>query len=566
MSSSASSSHPWHIFRKLGFAVRESWQQGYTGQDFRSDCIAGLITGTVAVPLGMALAIASGVQPQNGLYTVIVAGLLAGLLGGSRFSVTGPTAAFVGLLLPVVLQHGIQGLFLAGAMAGVMLLLMGLSGLGRWVRLLPFPVMTGFTSGIALVIATLQVKDFLGLKIVGQQETYAGKIQALWQALPSWSWTETSVATLTLAVLFLWPRVSKKVPAPIVALSLSSLLVFGLSQYLPSFHVMTVGDRFQTLINGEMIRGIPQSLPVFDMSWSHVGWAEIHALLPSAFAIALLGAIESLLCSVIADGMTQTRHDPDAELMAMGVANIIAPMFGAIPATGALARTATNIRFGARSPLATMIHALFALLTLVVLAPWLAYLPMAALAALLLLVAYNMSEMHNFKRILRIAPRSDIAVLMASFVLTVSYDMTIGVGGGLGLAALLFLRRISRSSSGKYHSHQQPQEVARMPEQTVLYEISGPLFFGAAEQAMQALNLVLDEAQQVVIDLSRVPTLDVSGYVILESSLEQIQKTGRKVILLGLQGQPMRFLRRSQFLLSHPDVRVIQSLNELTQA
>jgi SulP family sulfate permease len=530
---------------RLGTALRGALRHGYSARDLRSDLLAGVVVGIVALPLSMALAVASGVAPQYGLYTAIVAGAVVAGLGGSMVQVCGPTAAFVVLLAPISARFGLAGLLLAGAMAGVLLVVMGAARLGGLIQFVPYPVTTGFTAGIAVVIATLQLKDFFGLTVATMPEHYLGKVAALAQALPTLRWPDLAIGLFTLAVLLVWPRVTRKVPGPLIALGLAGVLAALLARWVPGFSVATILSRFQD--------GIPQLPPLPRLPWHLPGpegkpvalsFGLIRALIPSAFAIAMLGAIESLLSAVVADGMTGGSHDPDAELVALGIGNIVAPFFGGIAATGALARTATNVRSGARSPLAAIFHALFVLLAVLLLAPILNYLPMASLAALLLIVAWNMSEVKHFVHAVRVAPRSDVVVLLTCFILTVVFDMVVAVTVGVVLAALLFMRRMAEVSNVRLVS-QHPIAKAGMPKDVLIYEIAGPLFFGAAQKAMGALQRVPTGIKVVVLDLVSVPVMDATGLVCLESTVSRLHDLGMFVVLGGVQAQPLRVLARS---------------------
>lgn len=544
-------------------ALRDKWKEGYSLVDLRHDLMAGIVVGMVAVPLGMALAIASGVPPQHGLYTVIVGGALVALLGGSRFQVTGPTAAFVVILAPIAQQFGLPGLLISGLMAGILLIILGLARLGRWIQYIPYPVTTGFTAGIAVVIATLQLKDFLGLKIAEMPEGYFQKWGALFSARATVSWPELGIALLTLFLLLAWPRVSKRVPAPLFALTFVSIFVAALKTRYPGLEIATVSSRFH----------IPESLPLFTFPWLlpdtdgqsfQVSLDVIQALIPSAFAISILGAIESLLSAVVADGMARTKHDPDAELIALGTGNIICPFFGGIAATGAIARTATNIRFGAKSPISAVIHSIFALLVVAFLAPWIGYLPMAALAALLMLVAYNMSEIKHFLHILRVAPASDVTVLLLCFSLTVVFDMVVGVTVGVVLAALLFMRRMAETTSAQVHLEATNLHMTlQVPNDVLVYEIAGPLFFGAAESAVEAISGITDRVRTVIFVMKDVPVMDVTGLVALESAIRKLTAHDRQVYLVGVRKQPMELLARSD-LLKHPETT--QLFPDLQQA
>lgn len=555
----------------IGVALRERLREGYGLGDFKSDLMAGLVVGLVAIPLGMGLAIASGVAPQYGLYTVIVAGFLVALLGGSRFNVTGPTAAFVVILTPVAQKYGLGGLLTAGAMAGVILLVLGVTGLGQAIKMIPHPVTTGFTSGIAVVIATIQLEDFFGLQLGSSSTHFLDRVLAILSAAPSWSLTETAIAVSTLILLLLWPRVSKRVPAPLVALSVVSFAVFLIQALYPSIEVSTIGNQFASYVGDKLVPGIPQSLPGFNWPWVHgsaesggfaITYDTVEALFPAAIAIALLGAIESLLCAVVADGITQTKHDPDAELIALGTANMITPFFGGIAATGAIARTATNIRFGAQSPIASMIHALVTLVVMILFAPFVAYLPMAAIAALLMLVAYNMSEAKNFIHIIKVAPKGDVAVLICCFVLTVVFDMIVGVTIGVALAALLFMQRMANLSSGKVLEGPFHRLPYQLPKEVVLYEVAGPLFFGAAGRAMSNIHAITDRVEVVIFDLADVPVMDVTGLVAFESAIDRLLKYDKYVILSNLNRQPEALLEKAGVInKEQPNVKVIPSLD-----
>ncbi|RPH55712.1 C4-dicarboxylic acid transporter DauA [bacterium] len=538
-----------------GTALRAALRHGgYTAKDLRSDILAGIVVGIVALPLSMALAVASGVAPQYGLYTAIIGGGVIAILGGSMVQVSGPTAAFVVLLAPISAQYGVGGLVLATFMAGVLLMGLGVARLGSLIQFVPYPVTTGFTAGIAVVIATLQLKDFLGLSVARMPEHYLERVGALAQALPSFRWQDLVVGAFTLAILLFWPKITRKVPAPLIGLTLGGALAALLTLWLPGFEVATIQSRFQYTIGGITHGGIPQLPPLPVLPWNLPGpdgqplglsFQLIRALAPSAFAIAMLGAIESLLSAVVADGMTGGSHDPDAELLAQGTGNLVAPFFGGIAATGALARTATNIRSGARSPIAAVVHSLFVLLAVLLLAPVLGYLPMASLAALLLIVAWNMSEAKHFVHALRVAPRSDILVLLTCFGLTVVFDMVVSVTVGILLAALLFMKRMAEVSGARLVD-QHPIATEGLPKDVLIYEVSGPLFFGAAQRAMNALHrTAMSGVSVMVFDLTSVPAMDATGLVSLESAIDRLHALGVFVVLGGVQSQPLRVLARS---------------------
>jgi len=548
--------------------LRGTIRAGYGAADLRADLLAGAVVGIVALPLAMALAIASGVPPQQGLYTAIVAGGLIALLGGSRSNVSGPTAAFVVVLAPISARLGLSGLLLATMLAGLALIAMGLLRLGRLIQFIPYPVTTGFTAGIAVVIATLQIPDALGLRLTGRPEHYTDRLAAIVAAWPTLRWTELAFAAGTLVLLLAWPRITRRVPAPLVALTLAALAAWLLSRAAPGFGVDTIGTRFSGIPRAPPSLALPWTLPGPTGEAPDLGLGLLHALLGPALAIAMLGAIESLLCAVVADGMAGTRHDPDAELLAQGLGNLVAPLFGGIAATGAIARTATNVRAGARSPLAAVFHALFVLAAVLALAPLLDWLPMASLAALLLVVAWNMSEARHFVHILRVAPKSDTTVLLTCFLLTVAFDMVVAVSVGIVLAALLFMRRmaeIAHVNPEQGGSHRHPD----VPADVVVYEIAGPLFFGAAEKAVSALQRSQSRARAIILDLQDVPAMDVTGLVALESSLDRLQRLGVFVVLAGARPQPARVLARAG-IAAVPGrlalVRDLQAASELVRA
>lgn len=541
----------------LAIALRAALAEGYGPTDLRRDVLAGLVVGLVALPLSMALAIASGVPPQFGLYTAIVAGLLIAALGGSRVQVSGPTAAFVVLLAPVSAKYGLGGLALATQMAGLLLLVFGLARFGRFIEFIPYPVTTGFTSGIAVVIATLQLKDCLGLTVAHMPESFPSRVIALWHALPTSRWPDAIAAGATLAVLVLLPRFTKRIPAPLVALPAAALGAYIVGRVWPAYSVATIQDRFSYVLDGVTRPGIPQLAPHFAWPWQLPGpdgaplkltLELVRALAGSAFAIAILGAIESLLSAVVADGMTGHKHDPDAELIAQGAGNLAAPFFGGFAATGAIARTATNIRAGARSPIAAMVHAVFILLAILLLAPLLGYLPMASMGALLLVVAWNMAEVRHVAYVLRIAPRNDVLVLITCFSLTVVFDMVVSVTVGVMLAALMFMQRMAEVSGVRLLGEEHPAVQLPLPKGVMVYEMAGPLFFGAAQKAFSSLKAIGREVRCVVLNMTDVPTIDATGLVNLESAISRLHSMRVVVILAGVRGQPAEALERAEIV------------------
>jgi SulP family sulfate permease len=523
-----------------GSALLGAWREGYSLAKLKRDVMAGLTIGVVAIPLSMALAIATGVPPQHGLYTAIVAGAVIALTGGSRFNISGPTAAFVVILFPIVANHGLGGLLIATLMAGAILVALGISRLGSLIQYVPYPVILGFTAGIGVVIALLQVPDFLGLVGVELGDDTLHNLILIGRALPSLTPAEVSVGVITLATLLVWPRFKTPVPAPLVGLAVGTLAAM-LMLMLGGIEVDTIASRFSWEFQGESGSGIPPFAPSFVAPWHlpgadgtplEINFALIQALLGPALAIALLAAIESLLCAVVADGLTRTRHDPNAELIGQGLGNLIVPFFGGITATAALARTATNIKSGAFSPIAAVVHSLVVLLAVVALAGVLGYVPMAALAALLFIIAWNMSEARHFVHTLKSAPASDVWVLVICFALTVIFDMVIAVAVGIGLAAALFIRRMAQLTHTQRLAT--PSTGEHFPPEVALYKISGPLFFGAAEKAIATLRVIDHSVRIIILDMRDVPSLDTTAMVALNTLRSELSEQGVGVMFVGL--------------------------------
>lgn len=550
-------------------ALRQTLRAGYSWKRLRGDLGAGVTVGIIAIPLAMALAIAVGVAPQHGLYTVLVAAPLIALTGGSRFNISGPTAAFVVILLPITQQCGLGGLLLCTLMAGLILLAMGLGRLGRLIQFIPYPVILGFTAGIGIVIATLQVKDLFGLSLPHTPQHYLEQVELLALALPGAHLGDTLVAMVCLAVLLVWPRFVPKVPGHLVALAVGALL--GLLLEALGLPVATLGERFSYTLDGVSHPGIPPFLPDFAWPWNLPGadgqplrlsFELIRQLLAPAFAIAMLGAIESLLCAVVADGMAGTRHDPNAELVGQGLGNLVAPLFGGITATAAIARTAANVRAGAFSPLAAIIHAGVVLTAMLLLAPLFSYLPMAALAALLVMVAWNMSEARHVLHTLRIAPRNDVVVLLVCLVLTVLFDMVLAVGVGLLLAAGLFIKRMSELTDTQPMPGHAQRALGELPASVVPYVISGPLFFGAADKALSVLRMLNPQVRVVVVEISAVPLLDMTALAALESLLEDYRRQGIGLVLVGTTPRVRLKLRRAGIRREDGRLAYVQTLEQ----
>ncbi len=546
-------------------ALRETFAIGYTFKTLRNDMSAGLTIGIIAIPLAMALAIAVGVPPQHGLYTVLIGGAVIALTGGSRFNVSGPTAAFVVILLPITQQFGVGGLLLCTAMAGGILIVMAFLRAGALLQFIPYPVTLGFTAGIGVVIATLQIKDAFGLENIKPAANYIEQVSALTHALPSIHMGDTIVAAASLAVLIIWPRFVPKIPGHLVALTVGSFL--GLALNHADIAVATLGDRFSYFVDGIEHPGIPPFLPTFLWPWELSGpdgkplvlsFELFRQLLAPAFAIAMLGAIESLLCAVVSDGMAGTKHDPNGELLGQGIGNIIAPMFGGITATAAIARSAANVRAGAFSPIAAIIHSGVVLLAMVFLAPLFSHLPMAALAALLLMVAWNMSEPKHVLHTLRIAPRNDVLILLTCLSLTVLFDMVLAVGVGLLLAAGLFIKSMSDLTDTESVASNE-HEIPDLPESVAVYAIRGPLFFGAAEKALSVLRKFNPEIRVVVIDLRAVPMLDMTALAALNNVLIDYQKNDIGIIFLGTSAKVRHKMRRAGIGLTNTKLSYVSS-------
>jgi len=539
---------------QFAHALRESMlREPYALVRFNKDVLAGITVGIIAIPLAMALAIASGVAPQYGLYTAIIGGFLIALSGGSRYSVSGPTAAFVVILYPIAQTYGLSGLLLATVMSGVILIGMALLRLGRLIQYIPESVVLGFTGGIAVVIVTLQLKDLFGLPVAVLPEHFLDKLQVLAALAGAMHWPSVAVAALTLAVMLLWPRLRTPVPAHLPAILIASLAALLLAG---SGHpVDTIGTRFSfTLPDGSTGAGIPSVLPHFQWPWLREGpggeavvwtWQAVRELLPAALAIAMLGAIESLLCAVVLDGMSGRRHSANSELLGQGIGNIVTPFFGGITATAAIARSAANFRAGAQTPVAAMIHALVVLLGLVALSGLLSYLPMAGMAALLLVVAWNMSEAPKAAHLLKTAPGSDVLVFLTCFTLTVVFDMVIAIGTGMVLAALLFMKEIADMTKVSDISENRRLVSEPPPAGWCILKISGPLFFAAADRVFGEIAEGCSKRRGIVLYLDGVPILDAGGLSALDKLVERCGANGTQLVLTDLQFQPLKTLARA---------------------
>lgn len=515
---------------KLVTALRE----GYTTRTFRADAIAGLTVAIVALPLAMALGIASGASPDKGLVTAVVAGFLISALGGSRVQVGGPTGAFVVVIFNIIALHGYDGLLIATLLAGLILIAAGVFRLGQLIKFIPHPVVTGFTAGIAVIIASSQIKDFLGLSMAEVPAEFLPKWQAYLAAMSTTNWLTLGIGAGALAIILTLRKLAPRLPGFLIAVLVSSFAVAVLK--LP---VDTIGSRFPD---------IPAGLPM--PSFPDISLTKINAVLPSAFTIAFLAGIEALLSAVVADGMVGTRHRSNQELIGQGVANIGSALFGGLPATGAIARTATNIRSGAKTPVAGIMHAVFLLLFILFGTRLMAFVPMATLAAILFMVAWGMSEYERFITLLRM-PNSDRAVLLLTFGLTVFIDLTVAIGVGVTLASLLFMARMSEAvevdSTGSQDIDLDSEDVHQrdsLPEGVEVFRITGPFFFGVAGELLDTLRRVGQSPKVIILRMRLVPLLDASGVQVLAEFIKQARVAGAKVVLSGVQPQPRSMLDR----------------------
>lgn len=562
----------WFLTQKAFLAVKpfsalkDSFRAGYGKKQLFRDLVAGLTVGVIAIPLSMALAIASGVPPQHGLYTAIVAGIVIALTGGSRFNISGPTAAFVVILYPVTQQFGLSGLLMATLLSGVILVLMALFRLGRLIEYIPLPVTLGFTCGIGIVIATLQIKDFLGLQIDAMPAHYVEKIQVILTALPSINWADTAVGIVTLLVLTQWRRLRLPIPGHLPAVIVGTLLALILMSF--DYQVATIGSAFHyQLSDGSIAYGIPNTLPEFVLPWNLpnsqgelIEWnlTTLQALLPAAFSMAMLGAIESLLCAVILDNMTDTKHHSNNELLAQGLGNIVSPFLGGITATAAIARSAANVKSGAYSPIASVIHALLVLFALLFFAQALSYLPLSSMAALLLVVAWNMADIPQIIQLIRRSGKNEIAVLLTCITLTVIFDMVIAITVGVLLASLLFIRTIAEMTKSIEIT---PSEDV---PNTLVYRISGPLFFAAADHIFAELHeqiVAKKEIKHIVLRCDAVTVIDSGGIHALTRFIQHLAE-GQQLYMCHMQFQPLKMIVKSNML---PEIQLINFSADLKE-
>ena len=528
------------MHRELEPKLLTVFKEGYTFKQFQGDLMGGLTVGVVALPLAIALAIASGVKPEQGLYTAIVAGFVIAILGGSRVQISGPTGAFVVIVYGIVQKYGYDGLVVATMIAGVLLVLMGLARMGALLKFIPYPVIVGFTSGIALIIFSSQVNDFLGLRIESVPADFVEKWIEYARHIARVEPYTLGVGLASLLIIVLWPRVTHRVPGQLIAILAATIAV----QYF-AIPVDTIQTRFG---------GMPQGLP--SPQFPTITWATFQELFSPAITIAILAALESLLSSVVADGMTGTRHRSNMELIAQGAGNVASALFGGIPATGAIARTATNIKSGGKTPVAAIIHAVFLLLVLLFIGKWAAMIPMATLAAVLIVVAYNMSEWREFRHLLK-SPRGDVAVLLATFLLTVFIELTVAIQVGILLAAFLFLQKMSKEAKVDVITENlrddeefksRDMSTVEIPKGVEVFEVYGSLFFGAVSQFKESIRVVASRPRVVILRMRQVSHIDASGIHILEELVTESHSSGTAVVFSAVSPAVLEVMLESGFV------------------
>lgn len=541
--------------------------RNYSKPQFSADIMAGIIVGIVAIPLAIAFGIASGVGPTEGLITAIIAGFLVSVFGGTKVQIGGPTGAFIVIVYGIIQQYGTAGLMIATIMAGIMLVLMGFTKLGSIIKFVPYPVIIGFTGGIALTIFSTQMNDFFGLNIEKVPAGFIEKWICYFQNISSVNWSALIVATVSLLIIIFTPKISKKIPGSLVAIVIVTAAVWLLKCYAGLDGIKTIGDIYT------LPSGIPApSIPEMNLAEGETIWTVIRTLMPAAFTIAMLGAIESLLSAMVVDGVIGDKHNSNTELIGQGIANIVVPFFGGIPATGAIARTMTNINNGGRTPIAGVIHALVLLLVLLFMGPLVGLIPMPCLAAVLVIVAYNMSGWRTFVSLAK-GPKSDFAVLMVTFILTVIFDLTIAIEVGLLLAIVLFLKRTSEAVNIKHFRNElDPSQESDMhinndnekliiPNGVDVYEIDGPYFFGIANKFDEIMNRLSDKPKVRIIRMRKVPFMDSTGIHNLEVLVTQSQKENIHIVLSGVKPQVRETLEHSGFTALLPTENICDNIN-----
>lgn len=550
------------VFAPKLFSSMKSYDKG----QFVTDLMAGIIVGIVAIPLAIAFGIASGVGPAEGLVTAIIAGFFISFLGGTKVQIGGPTGAFIVIIYGIIQQYGLSGLMIATVMAGIFLILMGIFHLGSVIKFVPYPVVVGFTGGIALTIFSTQMNDLFGLGIEKVPADFIHKWLCYFENFTHINWWTLGVGTFSLLVIILTPKISKKIPGSLMAIVISTILVIVLKNYCGISSIQTIGDLY------ELPSGIPAPrMPEMALSEGQTFFSVIQSLFPAAFTIAMLGAIESLLSAMVADGVIGDRHNSNTELIAQGVANVVVPFFGGIPATGAIARTMTNINNGGRTPIAGIIHAVVLLLVLLFLGKFVGYIPMPCLAAVLIIVAYNMSGWRTFVSLSK-GPKSDFSVLIVTFVLTVIFDLTIAIEIGLLLAVVLFIRRTTESSVIRvFHNELDPNDSTDyalhedkliIPEGVSVYEIDGPYFFGVANKFDEIMQDLTDLPKVRVIRMRKVPFIDSTGLHNLETLCVNSKKVGIKIILSGVNDRVRATLIKARLQNVIGEENICSNINE----
>ena len=535
--------------------------KNYSRANLMTDIMAGIIVGIVALPLAIAFGIASGVTPEKGIITAIVAGFIISFLGGSKVQIGGPTGAFIVIIYGIIQQYGLEGLMIATLIAGVLLILLGVFKLGTVIKFIPYPIIVGFTSGIAVTIFTTQIADIFGLnfgsdKVPGD---FIGKWMVYFKHFDTVNWWNTLISIISILIIAITPRFSKKIPGSLIAIVLVTVVVYYLKMYLGITSIDTIGDRF----------AIEAKLP--EMVVPVIGWEEIRNLFPVAITIAVLGAIESLLSAAVADGVIGDRHDSNTELIAQGIANVVSPIFGGIPATGAIARTMTNINNGGRSPIAGIIHAVVLLLIFLILMPLAQYIPMACLAGVLVIVSYNMSGWRTFKALLK-NPKSDVAVLLITFFLTVIFDLTVAIEIGLVIACVLFMKRVMETTEisvikdeidpNKESDLEVHEERLTIPKGVEVYEINGPYFFGIATKFEETMAQLGDRPKIRIIRMRKVPFIDSTGIHNLTNLCQMSQKENIHIILSGVNEKVHNVLEKSGFYELLGKENICSNINE----
>ena len=500
--------------------------KGYNRRAFSKDLVAGILVGIIAIPLSVALAIASGASPEAGLYTAILAGFTAALLGGSATQVTGPTGAFVVIVYGIIAEYGLDGLITATLLAGIILLVMGLLKLGSVIRYVPFPITVGFTAGIAVTIFTGQLNDFFGFGIEKMPADFIEKVMVYAEHLNQFSRPNFLIGAIALLIILVWPKINRQIPGSLVAILVTTLLV-----QLLNLDVVTIGSRYASLSGGFPPLRIP-----------NISLDTLRKLIQPAITIAILGGVESLLSAVVADGMANTRHDSSQELIGQGAANIVSSLFGGLPATGAIARTAANIRSGAVSPISSIVHSITVLLVTVLFLPYAKLIPMATLAAILINVSKNMVEVKEIKKLLK-APRTDRLLLISTFTLTVVFDLVIAIEVGIVLAAIFFMKRMADVATIKEHT----VTGATALDSVAVYRLNGPFFFAAAESLIQSIDHEIVDKEAIILEMQRVPAMDATAINVLEKLMHKCREHGTRLYFVHLQPQPAAVIRQSGF-------------------